>query len=131
MEPVPRSLGRGECPDLREMAEVLGHWLAGDGVERFPAGELELSWKNHRTHVEGGDGLFAAVRERAPRLSGELTTLEAEHVTLDDAIVGVLEAESLEDRRSKVPALIDLIERHCRRAVTVVYDAYDQEIGGG
>jgi hypothetical protein len=131
MEHVQHALKRGDCPDLRDMSDMFLHWLAGDGLAVFPAGELRASWDAHRAHVEGEDGLFSVVRERAPRLESEIGSLDREHAALAAAIEGVLEAEDEDARRQRVAPLIELIDQHCAHAVSVVYDAFDQEIGGG
>ena len=131
MEQRPLALVRGECPDLREMATILRGWLDHEGVVSLPLDDLAASWRHHREHVEGAEGLFDVIENQAPRLEVEIGVLRSEHDRLDTLIPQVISGASDEARRPVVEQLVDEMDRHCARAVRVAYDAFDQEIGGG
>ena len=126
-------LARGKCPELSEVTRLLRDWLKGDGLRSLPVDELKASWDQHCVRVEGANGLFPAVISRAPRLAPAIGELREEHQKLD------LEIEELMavagpgdgDPRPVVEVLVHDLETHCARSVQLVYEAFDQDIGGG
>ncbi len=125
------ALIRGDCPDLRQMGRLLRGWLDGDGLKAFPLDELRSSWEKHRSQVEGPGGLFEMLEEGAPRLSGEVARLREQHLELEEDIGVLEEFHDPADHRGWISRLADAIDGHCARSAELVYDAFDQDIGGG
>lgn len=121
---------RGECPDLVELARLLRGWLEGT-LASLPLDDLKASWEQHRARVEGEHGLFQVIKEGAPRLSGDVESLRREHTTIDREIAHLFSFDDPENHREWVGHLTETIERHCAHSIRVVYDAFDQDIGGG
>ena len=97
------------------------------------------SLAEHIAHVEGRDGLLAEVARVAPWLQPQIGWLEADHVTLAEALAdlaGLLgtgplgETEARRVRR-RVTSVLGRLARHRQNGADLVYDAYNVDIGGG
>jgi hypothetical protein len=102
--------------------------------------DLRATFDEHVTATEGLDGVLAQVRDRAPRLSGQIDRLVDEHVTIGGAV------ERLVDRIDHVPAertaqetaairedaldILAVIMRHRQLGADLLYEAYNVDVGG-
>jgi hypothetical protein len=104
-------------------------WL--DGVTATLA-ELGRALDEHIEVTEGKGGLLEEIRDVAPRLSGEIQLIEAEHEELID-LLAKAEA-SLEQStdpkaiRNRAMALLPRLSLHRQRGADLVYDAYNVDI---
>jgi len=93
-------------------------------------------------HVEAAErplGLYDEITARAPRLSGQIERLKAEHPLLREttrALIAKLEATpigeawSLGEARDEVQRLLGRIVRHRQLGADLVWEAYNLDIGG-
>lgn len=112
------------------VGRLLRGWLDGT-LAALPIDDLHTSWMQHRAQVEGDGGLFQVIEDGAPRLSGEVVALRRQHETIDREVTHLMAFDDPEQHRDWVEHLAGEIERHCAHSVRVVYDAFDQDIGGG
>ncbi len=88
----------------------------------------------HIREVEVPDGLLAEIAEMAPRLLPDIETIFAEHVELIrawDRAREALEAEGVREAevRRRVTWLLGRLTIHRQRGSSLVYDAYNVDIG--
>lgn len=106
-----------------------GAWV--DGV-RAALAELRRSLDEHIEVTEGSGGLLEEVRDLAPRLSGEVGLIEAEHEELvdllDKAEASLEETTDPKAIRNRAMALLPRLSLHRQRGADLVYDAYNVDI---
>lgn len=96
--------------------------------------ELRAALARHAEFTEGPDGLFAEVREQAPRLLHRVQQLEAEHGDLGNSVdrcAGGLAAQDAPAASESVAVVVAAFERHVHRGAELVYDAYNVDISSG
>ncbi len=96
--------------------------------------ELRAALARHAEFTESPDGLFADVKEEAPRLIHRVERLEAEHGALEERIercTGELAATDLATAEASVAAVVAAFDRHVDRGAELVYDAYNVDISTG
>lgn len=120
-----------EYPQLKAVGSMLRDWLEGGRLAALPLGELVVSWERHRAQVEEPGGLFDTLLARAPRVAGDIEELRSQHCAMDADIRRLLRLEDPSEHAALIAHLADQIEAHCDRAVELVYEAFDQEFGGG
>jgi hypothetical protein len=110
-------------------------WAAALGG---PIAELHDVLEAHITATEGPDGLFAEIRDEAPRLIHATERLAAEHDPLRQATAALAEqARSVSDAdgvEAVREAGLDLIHRlllHRHRGAELVYDAQWLDVPAG
>jgi hypothetical protein len=96
---------------------------------------LETGLRDHVAVTEGSDGLHQELVATAPRLSGPVAELTAEHATLREQLVELLDLVGLPaiDARAVRHAgtsLLDLLMRHRQRGADLVFEAYEFDVGG-
>lgn len=141
---------RVERADLFEELVRLEHALAAPLPGRIPAWsatlhealvDLAAAFERHIAVNEGPNGLFAGIRDAAPRLDGELTRLTREHADVRNELAAALstirEVESSGDpdaaleAREQVTALLVKLTRHRQHGADLVWEAYAVDIGVG
>lgn len=96
--------------------------------------ELRAALARHAEFTEGPDGLFAEIKEEAPRLLHRVERLEAEHGDLEndvDRCAGDLADADTAGAEASVAAVVAAFERHVHRGADLVYDAYNVDISSG
>lgn len=98
-------------------------------------GRLRHQLTAHVMVTEGPDGLYAELREHAPRLDRPVADLVADHDTLlrqVEDLAGELRDPLVgEDRlREQAEQLLVHLLRHRQRGADLVYEAYATDIGG-
>ena len=100
---------------------------------------LRTTLEEHVAATEAPDGIFAQVRDRAPRLSNQIDRLREQHVTI------AADTEHLIDRVDHAPtersadetaaireqalALLGEIVRHRHLGADLLYEAYNVDVG--
>lgn len=99
--------------------------------------ELSADMREHIDITEGPDGMYADLRQRAPRLSTPIARLTHEHATItsqiEDLAGRVEEPEGIRGItriRDAGNTLLGTLVRHRQRGSDLVYEAYDVDIGG-
>lgn len=99
--------------------------------------ELASDFREHVDITEGDDGLYAELRETAPRLSDAVARLAEEHIEIQRLIDDVQRLDdetganrSLDRVRERGTVLLMRLVRHRQRGSDLVYDAYEVDIGG-
>lgn len=108
------------------------------GRVRAALTELAHDMRDHMTLTEAPDGLYADLRERAPRLSREVDTQVTEHAELLAEIdrllaerdEGITSREAVHAHREAATVLLGRLARHRQRASDLVFEAYDVDLGG-
>ncbi len=97
----------------------------------------ERMWE-HRTQVEGPNGLHSELIAEQPRVAPAVERLEADHLDLADRFVATrsLIGECAGDPdmvslvKTEIAEIKDRLESHQKRASAVVHDAHNVDIGG-
>ena len=104
---------------------------------RAALAELAHDFEDHVTLTECADGLYDRVRHAAPRLSGTVDRLRAEHGELRDALRGYLAViehggtmADLPVFREELGTLVNRIVRHRRKGDDLIHEAYAVDLGG-
>ncbi len=104
---------------------------------RAALAELAHDFEDHIALTEGPGGLYERLRHDAPRLSGPVDRLAAEHRELHEAVHGYLavleHGGTLADLpifREELTVLVGRFVRHRQRGGDLVYEAYDVDLGG-
>jgi len=109
----------------------------GDVVKRLTI--LRDAINEHIEVTERQDGLYEEILHRAPRLSGHVERLRAEHPSLRDGTIGLIErfhatpvgdGWSLDEARDDVQRLLGKIVKHRQAGADLVWEAYNLDIGG-
>lgn len=128
MDALERALSAPAPPGL------VAHW-----GERVHAALLELSgdFREHLAVTEGPDGLYQDLSRRAPRLTGQVSRLVQDHVTIRERLDGLaslmgppLDGDEVSRVRELGTVLLGSIVRHRQRGADLVYEAYEVDIGG-
>ena len=120
---------------------ALGASVARGGMwrERVRAALAELShdFEDHVTLTESADGVYDRARHAAPRLSGTIDRLRAEHGELRDALRGYLAVvehggtmADLPVFREELSTLVNRFARHRRKGDDLMHEAYAVDLGG-
>jgi hypothetical protein len=94
---------------------------------------LRLAIDSHVAEVESETGLLGELRQVAPRLSGPIDQVAAEHQTLcraADAALDASEEATIDEVRARVLNLLLALARHRQRGADLVYEAFNVDIGG-
>jgi len=132
--------------ELRESLGRLEQALAAPAPQRADAWTSRVSAAlaalsdDFHTHIEvteGPDGLYRDVLASSPRLAHAVATLQAEHgeiaACIDDLRICVDEAtgaEGVAQARELGVSLLGRLVRHRQRGADLVYQAYEEDIGG-
>jgi len=98
--------------------------------------ELSADFRAHVEFTEGSAGLYVDVLATAPRLSGAVDRLTAEHVEVNGLLEDLLAVTTPPERadvdrvRSLGTALLGVLVGHRQRGSDLVYQAYEFDIGG-
>jgi hypothetical protein len=144
-EPAPFEALRRQRAELRESMSALELALAGPAasgearwVGRVNVALIELSadFRAHVEFTEGDEGLYTDVLATAPRLSGAVDRLAAEHSEIGDLLDGLLavtattELDDVDRVRGLGTTLLGVLVTHRQRGADLVYQAYEFDIGG-
>ena len=100
---------------------------------------LATAFDDHVEATEGPDGMYADILRTAPRLHFAVARLAAEH---DDAKVAIValgklvddlsgpDRDAIERIRDEGTDLLARLGRHRQRGADLVFEAYEQDIGG-
>jgi hypothetical protein len=111
-------------------------WAKGV-VEKLTA--LRESIEEHIEGTERPGGLYDEILGKAPRLSGAIERLKAEHPVMRDATsevmsklrtTGVGPAWPLEEARDDIQRMLGQIVKHRQLGADLVWEAYNLDIGG-
>lgn len=108
------------------LAEELGHSLS----------RLSSSWAAHIAETEASEGLLSDLVARAPRLCAAVGQLRSDHPVLAEEL-RLLRLKLIEERaltpatRAAMSDLLDRIQQHDQAGADLIWDAYNQDIGGG
>ena len=100
--------------------------------------ELAHDLQAHVELSESAHGIYAELRNTAPRLSTRVDAQLAEHPEMlaevdrllaerDD---GLPDEEAVAEHRAAVMALLQTLARHRRRGADLLYEAWDVDLGG-
>lgn len=103
-----------------------------NGVGEALAG-LESALRRHITEIEGPDGLFSEVIDRAPHLEPDVQRLRKEHQDLVSSCLSALEVARARpvdaaSVRRKVLGILALIALHRQRGSELLFDAYNVDL---
>lgn len=131
--------------ELRESMDELERRLAapspGNGAAdwwehvRAALAELSRGFQEHLEITEGPDGLYGELRTKAPRLSGPVDRLAAEHDAIGADLAALVsrvdqrEGDVAEIREAGT-LLLGRLVRHRQRGADLVYEAYEFDVGG-
>ncbi len=134
---------RAELGDAMAALEAALLAPVGLGGERWRGrveaalAEVRHDWDDHVALTEAEGGLYADIKERAPRLSAKVQHLLDEHDTVadlgDEVLDKVAHADPESDiagLREDVTGLMGRIARHRQRGSDLVYEAYVVDLGG-
>jgi hypothetical protein len=97
--------------------------------------ELRRSLEEHIDVTEGVGGLLKEVIDVAPRLSNEVSLIEAEHQELLEALgkaeTGIEESRDPGEVRQRAMAILSQLSLHRQRGADLVYEAYNVDIAAG
>lgn len=99
---------------------------------------LASAFDDHVLATEGPDGMYADILRTAPRLNFAVARLVAEH---DDARISIIalgklvdmaggDRDAIERIREEGTELLARLGRHRQRGADLVFEAYEQDIGG-
>lgn len=100
---------------------------------------LRETIEEHIEVTERPDGLYDEIRQRAPRLSGQIDRLRWEHPSLLEGTDRLLDrlhsmpigdAWTLDEARDDVQRLLGKIVKHRQQGADLVWEAYNLDIGG-
>jgi hypothetical protein len=94
---------------------------------------LREAFGEHVVVTEGPDGLYAELRDHAPRLARQTHGLVREHASLlayIDTLVTRLNGADVERVRRRANHLLRELGEHRQRGADLVYEAYATDIGG-
>lgn len=145
--PEPVGIARARRAELLAAASALERALAIPArdptwQDRVKVGieSLRTAFDHHVTATEGPDGMYADIMSTAPRLKFALDQLVVEHADMRTAMgaLAKLAAEldpadvaAIDRIRVEGTDLLARLVRHRQRGADMVYEAYEQDIGGG
>jgi hypothetical protein len=104
---------------------------------RAALAELAHDFDDHIALTESPGGIYDRARHTAPRLTGRVNRLLAEHQDLREAIHGYLAVlehggtmADLPVFREELTVLLGRLVRHRQKGGDLVYEAYDVDLGG-
>lgn len=94
---------------------------------------LESTLQRHVTEIEGPNGLFAEVIERAPHLEPDVDRLRKEHrdlvIACDDALEIVRSGDvDVEEVRRQVLSTLGRLAIHRQRGSELLFDTYNMDL---
>ena len=144
--PEPVGVARTRRAELLAAITALEAALAAPArdpvwVARIQASTDRLAgaFDDHVEATEGPDGMYADILRTAPRLNFAVARLAAEH---DDAKVAIValgklvddlsgrDRDAIERIREEGTDLLARLGRHRQRGADLVFEAYEQDIGG-
>lgn len=115
--------------ELGDTLNALQRSLAGPDGNFGPAlDRLASDFALHVEVTEGADGLHQAILAGDLRLANQVHTLAGEHGAIAAEIAAVLSAQP--PSREAVAALVKRLVRHRKRGASLIYEAYETDIGG-
>jgi hypothetical protein len=137
---------RARRAELLESMSALEQALAGAGPGRVEAWaervhvalvELSADLQAHLHLTEAPGGIYEEVVTAAPRLSGRVRRLVAEHaemVRLVDELIaragGALDENDVSLMRTRGITLLGRLVRHRQASADLLYEAYETDVGG-
>jgi len=116
---------------------------AGLGGERWrerveaALAELRHDFTDHVNLTEAEGGLYADIKDKAPRLSGQVQVLLDEHDRIAETCDALFDRVShanpdsdVDALREDLTALMTTISRHRQHGSDLVYEAYVVDLGG-
>jgi len=104
---------------------------------RAALAELAHDFDDHIHLTESRGGIYDRAKRTAPRLSGAVERLLAEHTTYRDQIIGYLavlehggQLADLPAFREELTTLVGRLIRHRQAGGDLVYEAYEVDLGG-
>lgn len=95
---------------------------------------LRGAFDDHVRDVEDPGGLLDVLREEAPHLSNQVTSVRDEHPALEkqiDDVIAMVGDGAPEEIRDAVLETLLALARHRQNGADLVYQAYSVDIGGG
>lgn len=136
---VRRAHLRRACLDLEQAlaAPMAGRATAWVHEVSAPVRALQAAFDAHVAITEGLDGLFDQVLADAPRLEPMLRRLHREHIDIATRLAAAQERLATagqgtppETVREQLTVTLDRLLRHRQRGADLLYEAYQQDIGG-
>lgn len=96
--------------------------------------DLETALKSHISQVEGEEGLFDEIVERAPHLQPQVETLREEHRSLESACRRALSMSadwSPQLLRRRANTLLVRLAFHRQSGAELLFDAFNVDIAAG
>jgi hypothetical protein len=137
---------RAQRAELRESMVALEDALAHPDSDRTVARrrlraaltELAADLREHVELTESAEGLYAGLRQTAPRLGTRVDAQLAEHAELlarVDRLLGERDGglesdDALAQTRAGAADLLELVGRHRRRGNDLFHEAWDVDLGG-
>lgn len=127
---------------MAALDDALAHPVAQGGAwrgrVRAALTELAHDLQDHVALTEAPDGLYADLRERAPRLSRDVEAQVTEHAELLAEIerllterdVGIEGPDAVRAHREAATVLLGRLARHRQHASDLIFEAYDVDLGG-
>lgn len=128
---------RAAMSDLELALAAPSNGQAGRWAEQVRAAVrgLQVGLREHIAVTEGPDGLHRELVVAAPRLSGPVAQLTAEHETMQEQVGALLDLVGGPDVdvravRDAGTAVLNLLMGHRQRGADLVYEAYEFDVGG-
>lgn len=118
-------------------AAASGRTLAWSESVREALERVDHAFAHHVTVTEAPDGLLAEVVEEAPRLAHRVTSIKADHVTIEDAVRQLLksvsthppvEPDEVVDITDGALDVLGRIVQHRHLGADLVYQAFNVDI---
>ena len=134
--------------DLHHALVEVEEAISGPAIGREPdwargvieqLGQLREVIEEHIEVTERAEGLYDEILHKAPRLSGPIQHLKAEHPVLRDGTSELIAklrttpvgaAWPLDDARDDVQRLLGRIVKHRQHGADLIWEAYNLDIGG-
>ena len=137
---------RAQRAEMRESMAALEDALSDADVDhtvarrrlRAALTELASDLRAHVALTESAEGLYAGLRETAPRLGARVDGQLAEHEgllaevdrLLGERDEGLGDDEAVSEHRAAAADLLDRVARHRRRGDDLLHEAWHVDIGG-
>ncbi|MGH8774735.1 MAG: hypothetical protein ACRDWI_06025 [Jiangellaceae bacterium] len=144
--PEPVDLVRARRAELRAAIAGLEGALAAPARDpvwaarvQARADRLAAAFDDHVSVTEGPAGMYADILRTAPRLNFAVARLAAEHDDIQIAVAALAklvddvsgtDADVIERIRDDGTDLLACLGRHRQRGADLVFEAYEQDIGG-
>jgi chromosome segregation ATPase len=137
---------RAQRAEMRESMVALEGALADEETDRTVVRrrlraaltELASDLRDHVALTESAEGLYAELRETAPRLGARVDAQLAEHEgllgevdrLLEERDVGLGDDAAVTEHRAAAADLLERVARHRRRGADLLHEAWDVDLGG-